>query len=73
MDAEILKVKRTKDNKIFELGDQAWVDEVYQGNIVRFGGFSDGFRVIVDDGSVFDPELDEDEQGSAYFSIEELD
>lgn len=73
MDAEILKVQRTRDNKVFELDDQAWVDEVYQGNIVKFGQFSDGMRVIVDDGSDYDENLDEDEQGSAYFSIEELD
>ena len=70
VNAEILKVKRISDSKEFELNDPVNVDGLFQGNIVCFGQFEDGLRVVVDDGSEF---IDEDNCGTSYYSIDELE
>ena len=69
-DAQILKVKRISDEKEFEVGDQAWVDGLYQGTIEAFNQFQDGVRVLVDDGSDY---IDDDNHGTSYYSIMELE
>lgn len=72
MYATIEKVTRHKDKKVFEVGDPAEVDGIFQGVIVGFNQFQDDFRVALDDGS-YDDELPEDEIEGTYFSITELD
>ena len=61
----ITKVKRIKDNKIFELNDPVEVEGLHQGIITGFNQFKDDFRVCLDDGS--------DANEGIYYSIDELD
>ena len=54
---QIIKVKRYSDNKIFQLGDEIFLDGIDQ--------FQDDFRIHVD--------VDEESMDLEYYSIYEVD
>ena len=62
---KIIKIIRLSDNKIFGLGDQCFVDDIFRGCIDGMQQFEDDFRVHI--------EVDEESLDCEYFSITELD
>ena len=62
---QIIKVKRYSDNKIFQLGDEIYVDGIFRGFLDGIDQFQDDFRIHVD--------VDEESMDLEYYSIYEVD